>query len=228
MRQPLTRSQYAYKALKECILSGDLLPGEKIDQILLSKKLGISGSPLREAIKQLVGEGLIRYNFHIGAEVNIFSKKELEDIFEVRLVLGIYAIKHSLPKLNETDISTLQEIQQQMSVALKNCNYNSYGTLNRNFHDTIYSHCANNYLMGLLQRATNLTQIAKKIFKGSPNRMRTSNIEHFEILEAIKNKDLKKTTALLLEHKKSSFKLSVQEYCKGREKMNEIIREPSL
>jgi len=99
-----------YDAIKEAIVSGKLLPGSKLKQVDIAKKLGVSQQTVREALKQLLYRGWVVQKPNCGFTVSGISIKEQDEIMEIRKVLEIYAFEKATNKLSASDLSRMREL----------------------------------------------------------------------------------------------------------------------
>ncbi len=105
--RPSSIREAAYKHLRGAILSGSLLPGERISEPALAETLGLSRTPIREALQTLAKEGLVEVIPHKGARVRRLSVKEIAEVYEVRAVLESEAARLAACHANDSDISQM-------------------------------------------------------------------------------------------------------------------------
>lgn len=99
----------AYRALRERILVGNLNPGERVSDFALSSVLGVSRTPVREAIRRLQAEGLVETAPTGGACVRLLSLRELAELVELREALEVFAVRQAVPRLTAADVAALRE-----------------------------------------------------------------------------------------------------------------------
>lgn len=133
----------AYTILKNQIIDGDYLPGDKISEQSVADRLQISRSPVREAIRRLANEGLIDYFPNRGAFVRVYSSKDISDCFEMRLLLERYAIFHISPELREAHIDGLRALQLE----IMNIDKARYADLDAKLHESVVALCGNDILL---------------------------------------------------------------------------------
>src|SRR5438874_669156 len=114
-----TLNQKAYMRLREMILNGSIVRGEQIDERRLAAELDVSRTPLREAIGQLVTEGIIEYRPYKGTSVRTFTAKQVNDLYQVRKALEALAIRLAIPKLSQEHIETIRQILDDVHEALE-------------------------------------------------------------------------------------------------------------
>ena len=200
-----TKTEAVYDMLKETIIAGELLPGERIVLRQLAQKLGISGIPIREAIKQLASEGLVTVSPHSEITVTNLSAKEFEELSGIRAVLESYAAGVMTQRQGHSQVIPLQECLNQMELALETNDHRSYGKFDNQFHQIICSNCGNEQLYATIQGLANRTDRARALFIMEPQRMRNSYLEHLDIVEAIKSGDSARVEVAVRSHKENAF-----------------------
>ncbi len=131
----LTNKEKIYSAIKEKILSGQLQGGHQIRAAEVAKTYNVSGTPVREALIQLEGEGYVTYEPYKGAVVKTISKKEVREIFRIRAVLECMALETALRMMSP------DEFEEAMALAEKGINEQDptmLSTINWEFHSYIY------------------------------------------------------------------------------------------
>ncbi|MEK9992999.1 MAG: GntR family transcriptional regulator, partial [Paracoccaceae bacterium] len=98
-----------YEKLISSILSGDLLPGDRLREIDLAKRLNVSRTPVREAMRRLEADGLITHKPRIGAEVRTLTQEEIVELYEMRIVLEAPAAKMAAKHASNSEISILED-----------------------------------------------------------------------------------------------------------------------
>ena len=112
MNEYLPLRDVVFNTLRQAILKGELEPGERLMEIQLADRLGVSRTPIREAIRKLELEGLVLMIPRKGAEVAKISEKSLRDVLEVRRSLEELAIELACQRMTEDDIKELEEAQE--------------------------------------------------------------------------------------------------------------------
>jgi DNA-binding GntR family transcriptional regulator len=201
-----TKTQAVYEALRHDILNGKLKPGEKIVISNLAKAFGLSGIPVREAIKKLESEGLLQVTPHLGTTVSRFDGKEFVEIGIIRGEMEALATRLAAPYLSEVDISFLEKKIEEMESAMKEKHYRVLSSLNQDFHLRIYKAAPYPYLYKLIVDLWEKSNRAQSVFILSPERAVVSIREHKQILEALRRKDGVLAERLIRGQKKRSLK----------------------
>ena len=126
-----------FNTLRQEILTGKLKPGERLMEIHLADKLGVSRTPIREAIRKLELEGLVIMIPRRGAEVAQITLKSLEDVMEVRRALDVLAIELACERMDEEAMSSLFHAYENFAVAVKTRDTRKIAAADVAFHDII-------------------------------------------------------------------------------------------
>ena len=128
-----TREEFAAQKLREAILLGHLKPGDKLDQNEIAELLGISRSPVRDALRTLAAEGLVEVIPHRGAAVAELSADEVEEIFLIRRILEGMAARLATQRIGPAQIAELQAVLDEID---QTSDLDGWLELNRRFHHT--------------------------------------------------------------------------------------------
>ena len=139
-----------YNTLREAILKGELKPGERLMELQLASKLGVSRTPIREAIRMLELEGLAVTIPRKGAEVAKMTVKDMEDVLEVREALDELAAKIACNKITEEQLQTLSKVKDAFEESTKTTDIKQIAMYDEKFHDVIYESTGNVRLVNLL------------------------------------------------------------------------------
>lgn len=179
-----TVSDIVLTRIRESILSGELKPGEKINQNQLTEELGVSIIPLREAFKRLQAEGYIEIIPHRGAYVKELSQEEVEDIYLVRAKLEELAAGLAAPNVSRDDVKKLRTLFREMKEATREHRHQELLTLNRKFHFTVYKACRRKHLLEILEELWDRSLRYRNLQTFRPSRAGEELEEHQRILEA--------------------------------------------
>jgi DNA-binding GntR family transcriptional regulator len=128
----------AYEHLKGAILSGRITPGERLTEEHLAKELGISRTPVREALHKLESEGLIKPLATRGFVASRDTEEDVEELFEIRAVLEGYALRVICSRITEAVLTQLEEIVAKAEEALRGHGLDEVFQWNTRFHDTLH------------------------------------------------------------------------------------------
>lgn len=150
MDQFLPLRDVVFKTLRQAILRGELQPGERLMEIQLANKLGVSRTPIREAIRKLELEGLVLMIPRRGAVVAEITEKSLRDVLEVRAALEELAVELACDRIKAEDISRLREAAVEFKNVSKMGDVTALAEADVQFHDIIYGATENQRLIQLL------------------------------------------------------------------------------
>lgn len=139
-----------FNTLREAILKGDLKPGERLMELKLAATLGVSRTPIREAIRMLEQEGLAVTIPRKGAEVAKMTLKGMEDVLEIRESLDILACQLACERITEDQLTVLKEKKKNFEDSLKSGNVREIAETDVDFHDVIYEATNNPKLVNML------------------------------------------------------------------------------
>ena len=128
-----------FNTLRQAILKGELAPGERLMEIQLAEKLGVSRTPIREAIRKLELEGLVLMIPRKGAEVAKISEKSLRDVLEVRRSLEELAIELACQRMSEEDMDELERVQGNFRNAIARGEAMTIAETDEQYHCLLYT-----------------------------------------------------------------------------------------
>lgn len=139
-----------FNTLREAILKGDLKPGERLMELQLASQLGVSRTPIREAIRMLEQEGLAVTIPRKGAEVAKMTLKGMEDVLEIREALDELASKLACERMTQEQLLVLEKKKLAFEESLKTGNVKEIAEADESFHDVIYEATGNQKLINML------------------------------------------------------------------------------
>jgi DNA-binding GntR family transcriptional regulator len=196
----VTLRERIYEEIVRMIISGELPSGTPLDEKALTEKLQVSRTPFREALGTLAKEGLIEIKPYRGFFVRSFSRKETEDLYELRKTLECMAVELAVPHMSDVHIAQFERLLDDAVAALKRGDMVTYGQRDRAFHETIAELSGNAALIETLSRLALQVQIGRSIANQSREFARRAATERDEILAAFRKRDIKKASALMRAH----------------------------
>lgn len=196
--QKRTMAEEAADILRSRILSGRLKAGEPIRQEHVAKELGVSRIPLREALSQLAAEGFVTLTAHKGAVVAPLSLAEVEELFELRLMLEDGLLARAIPHMGEGDFAMLDALidESRAPDGLKR-----WGELNWRFHEAMYLPAGRPVTLKLLKRVhDNIDRYLRLEVATSTQGRARGYREHQELVELARARDIPGARALLARH----------------------------
>jgi DNA-binding GntR family transcriptional regulator len=183
----LTKKDYVVQAIKNAILSGEIRPGDQLRQRQLAERTNTSVTPVREALQELQGEGVVRYVPHHGATVVTLSREDVIAVSLVRAILEELAIEMALPHVSEDDLAELWGICSAMEQAFDERAWLRLRELNYQFHRRIYSIAQNPHLLDVIQYTW--FKLPWAIVPAQYEGVEKVVQEHQELLEALEARD---------------------------------------
>ena len=189
-----------FNTLREAILKGDLKPGERLMELQLAAKLGVSRTPIREAIRMLEQEGLAVTMPRKGAEVAKMTLKDMEDVLEIREALDELAVKIACDKISEKELQKLLEVKDQFENSTKTGDVKMIAEMDVKFHDVIFESTGNPKLVTLLNNLREQMYRYRFVYLKDISQHEKLVEEHREILECILQRDKKKASEAAKKH----------------------------
>lgn len=192
--------EIVFNTLRDAIINGDLEPGERLIEITLADTLGVSRTPIREAIRELENEGLVVMTPRKGAEVARISHDDLTDVLEVRRVLEILAMELACEKITPEELTHLENNLNDFDSCISKGNPSELSSLDENFHEIIYNSTGNKRLIQILNNLRKQMYRYRFVYIKGISHRKTLHSEHLKILNALKNRDKEASVAAILEH----------------------------
>ena len=199
-----------FTTLRQAILKGELQPGERLMEIQLADKMGVSRTPIREAIRKLEKEGLVNMIPRKGAEVAGISEKMLRDVLEVRMTLEKLAYKLALENIKPEDIERMEETEKAFVKAVQEGNIVDMTAADEQFHFIIYDVAGNDKLKELLYNLKENMYRYRMEYLKDENYRKALVEEHAHLIECFRKRDLASGVALTEQHIKNQEKAVLQ------------------
>lgn len=195
-----------YSKIRGDILKGRYAADEPMKETQISKELGVSRTPVREALRQLELEELVTIIPNKGAFVTGITPKDIQDIYTIRSLIEGLSAKWAAQSANEAQINQLQEVMDLAEFYLARGNFEQLHELDNKFHSLIYEISGSRILKHVLTDFHSYAQRVRRASLASGDRAELSMQEHKDILEAIKSKDMKNAEKLMNKHVKNTAK----------------------
>ena len=201
MNEYLPLRDLVFNTLRQAILKGELKPGERLMEIQLAEKLGVSRTPIREAIRKLELEGLVLMIPRRGAEVAKISHKNLQDTLEVRGALEELATDLACQRITDEELRELSAAEDHFQKVVKNGGTEiEIAEADEAYHDIIYKASGNEKLVQMINNLREqMYRYRLEYLKDFSTHMRLY-IEHKKIYEAVAARDKKLARQLITEH----------------------------
>lgn len=186
--------------LRQMILEGQLQPGEKIREKLLTEQFGVSRTPLREALKVLAAEGLLELLPHRGTVVTKQSDGEIAEVFLVLAALEGLAGELAARNASEEDLKKIRAMTGDLRRTYEQTDRPTYFRINQSIHRALLNLAGNETLVRSHELLAHRVQRARYQANLTPARWRAAVEEHEAIAEALSNRDARKTAELMKDH----------------------------
>lgn len=186
--------------LRERIFAGELSPGSFLDEVRLAEELKISRTPLREALKVLTAEGLVRHEPRRGCFVNEVTEKDLDEIFPVIALLEGRCAYEAALHVTDADIVVLEDLHQKLVRYAKAKRTNEYYETNFAIHEAIIALAGNRWLAGVISDLRKIVKLARLQQLHAPGRLDQSLSEHLSVFAALKARDAEGADAAMRTH----------------------------
>lgn len=199
-----------FNTLRRAILKGDLKPGERLMEIALADRLGVSRTPIREAIRKLELEGLVVMAPRKGARVASITERDLNDVLEVRKGMETLAIKLACKRITEEELEKLEEIEMKFQKMIENDDLTGMAETDVAFHDTIYHATNNQRLVQLLNNLGEQMYRYRMEYLKDREGWNTLIEEHRAICEALRERDQEKGQECIYAHVDNQLKAIIR------------------
>lgn len=186
--------------LRDAVLSGSLASGAQLRQDALANTFGVSRIPVREALLQLEGEGLVQIVPHKGAVVTGLSKAEVDDVFELRAMLEVRLLRRSAPRLTAEDLTRLDRVQSAFADAIRRRDTGRWGALNAELHTVLYSRADLPRTMSLVGNLLTASERYTRMQLATKAAWQRAEAEHAELIDFCRNGQTEQACALLAVH----------------------------
>ena len=210
MNEFLPLREVVFQTLRQAILKGELKPGERLMEVALAERLGVSRTPIREAMRKLELEGLVVMVPRKGAQVASITEKDLTDVLEVRITLENFAIEKACTHMTEEDMDKLWLASKQFEHAIQEGDLVRIAEADQAFHEIIYQASDN---ARLLQVLTNMReQIYRYRLEYLKDELSRDKLleEHRRLTDAIRRRDAAQAQRISFEHLENQRKAIIR------------------
>ena len=208
MTQPdpsdMSQGGIAFAKLMAAIEAGDFQPGDRLREVEVADRLGLSRTPIREALRRLEAENIIEHRPRIGAVIRILSRTEVVELYEMRLVLertaAQMAAKHAMP----AEVDALVTINDQIAQAVDTPS--KAAAINQQFHRAIYLAARNRFLLESARGLNNALLLLGPTTLADAARIKTVVAQHTHIITAIGAGDIEGAGAAAEAHLETSLR----------------------
>jgi len=189
-----------FETLREAIINGTLKPGERMMEIQLAEQLGVSRTPVREAIRKLELEGFVVMIPRKGAYVAGISLKDIADVFEVRAAMEALAAGLAAERITAEELEEMERLLVRIGEHIEANRLEEVVEMDTLFHEALYKASRNLKLEQILQNLREQIQRFRSTSLAFPGRMKEALEEHKKIVEAISDRNTALAQQLAQEH----------------------------
>ena len=203
MDEYLPLRDVVFNTLRQAILYGKLQPGERLMEITLANQLGVSRTPVREAIRKLEIEGLVLMIPRKGAQVAPITEKDLSDVLEVRLGLEELAMHYACERVDDEQLEQISVAQKGFEESLKTSDLAHLAKADEEFHELIYQATGNRRLIQMINNLREQMYRYRIEYLKDLNVGEALNEEHKELYSALKSRDADRALSCMKTHIKN-------------------------
>jgi DNA-binding GntR family transcriptional regulator len=193
--------EQARQVIRMSITTGEIVPGEIFSVSFFATRLGVSATPVREALWDLVNEGLLTVVRNRGFRVQVLSKDEVADLLEIRLMLEVPAVGQVAQRITPELLEKARQYAIQTIRAAAHNNYASYMEADVQFHQSILAAVSNRKLIDEIERLRSQTRLYSiRELSTEDGSLSQSAAEHLELVEALAQKDRERAADVTRRH----------------------------
>jgi DNA-binding GntR family transcriptional regulator len=204
LKKPVALTDWAYQWIKGEILSLTLSPGAQLNINNLTEELNISRTPIREALLRLEKDGLVRVIPRAGFYVTEITRRDLEELYEIRELLESRAIEEAVNNMSDLDLKLIDGNIKGSHLSVRDKEVDNFLRLEIEFHTFLINHSSNQRLISIMESLHDLTLRWRTLSVRSLENLNLSYEEHQRIAQAVKARDSKKASQLMSEHIRNS------------------------
>lgn len=203
----VTKAAAAFNALRKAIEEGRLRPGDRLRTADLSRELGMSSTPIREALRLLQAEGLVEYEEHRGLSVRRFSSEEVDEAYRLRVALEPLATRMAVERASDAQLAELRRIHASLRrLAQQRAGGHQAARLNTEWHRLLYAASGSALLVDFINRLWGLLPVE---VLWTTDHMTSSVDNHESIMERVLARDADGAAKLMAHHIRGSRERNV-------------------
>lgn len=201
-----------FTMLRQAILTGKLQPGDRLVERELAEQLGVSRTPVREALRKLELENLVTHIPRKGVVVSEISRKDVIEIFDIRACLEGLAAALAAQKATRDELQGLRALLNEMEIAAGNRDYEELSEIHDEFHKRLFDIADSPRLVQMINSLSDYISRFTKTGYSIPGRSSAAMQEHHEILEALEAKDSARAETIAGDHVMNSKTVVLRQY----------------
>ena len=193
-------TEFAVAEIRRLILNGELEQNERVDQVQIAERLGISRLPVRQAMERLAERGFIQMAPHKGATVAPLSTEDMDELYVSRERLEVWALQDAWPRYTDSLRRSLADLLDRSAEAIRRNSLDDFMELNREFHLAMVSRGTSRYLKRMIEQLFDISERYQRTSLVQPGRMRLSDEHHRAMQRAIEEGNLDRLILLSKQH----------------------------
>jgi len=202
--KPESLAKKVQKVLRQSILNNELTPNVIYNEKQIAKDLGISRTPVREALLELSAKRLVKFLPQKGVIINTFGLTEIDDAFEIRIALEVFSVRKICQGAELPDIRDLEKALRDQEEAVAACDETGFMQADRHFHIGFTRLTQNQYLIDMMEDIRDVMHLMGFKALDVPGRMQTVVLEHRKILAAVQRKNVSEAMKAMKQHLENS------------------------
>lgn len=184
-----TRAGSIRNLLEREIVSGERMPGDRLDEPQLTRRFGVSRTPVREALVELATVGLVEMRPHRSAVVAEIGVAQILEMYEVLAELEGLSARLAARRMTDRERSKLRSLHEDIALAVESDDHAAFAPLNQAFHDLVHAGSHNGILIGQIDALNRRLSPYRRIYREEPHDLGTPHAEHGAVVEAILDRD---------------------------------------
>jgi DNA-binding GntR family transcriptional regulator len=204
-----------YQLIRREILQRNFKAGQKLDIYRLAEQLGVSRTPVKDAVNRLASEGLVVISPRRGTFVSKLERRDVEELFDARLMIELWAAERAIERVTESDLNQLRELIEEGGQILKEdpdgpFDYEAFSRTNAELHLLIMELCGNRKLVEMYKSLHLHVQVTRAMCQKALEACRLAHGEHQEILRCYENRDLPALKEAIRNHLATTLEGSIR------------------
>ena len=210
--QPLPLTRLAYERLRESILSGQMAPGEIYNEMSLAKEMGVSRTPVREALLELSSQGLVTFLPRKGVQVNYFTERDVEEVYEIRNAIELAIVEKVARNAAAYSFSKVEKALSENAKAAEKQDAQTFLRADRALHHELAALCGNRRMMVIISNLRDIIHLMSVEALTKPHRLEEVPAEHRQVVEAIRAGEVDKAIEAMRYHMEMSMRATLERH----------------
>lgn len=202
--QPLPLTRLAYDRLRESILLGQMVPGDIYNEMALAKEMGVSRTPVREALLELSSQGLVTFLPRKGVQVNYFTERDVEEVYEIRNAIELAVVEKVARNAASVSFGKVEKALVENAKAADKQDAKAFLRADRALHHELAALSGNRRMMAIISNLRDIIHLMSVEALTKPHRLEEVSVEHGQVVEAMRAGDVDKAIDAMRYHMEMS------------------------